>query len=1317
MLIRSRSPSSLPGYHSPMRGPAFAAIVVVMAAACGGGSGTQPGVAEPTSIARPATTSIAAGGEAEPSHGGSLAGGETVWEVIERSREDDLEVNDPVLLAAFDSQIAGIQDVWELADAVDDVETVFADDYIDVVVRDSLLARLAEIESRLRDTSDDMETDEGVSQEIGDENTAIDERGSEEATKPESPAGADTSSEEREPAIAAVPASLDSGIVAYGNLGLGWAERMNDRSAVPVASLIQVSAPDGSGMVTVTGSSGSVPYGDPERPWSFVDVIAVEWGTQDCVERRSDGSFSARLEAAAGSTLYVLPIQPGTCTGQGIQTGPAAVLEVPGPGAATTLGRAGDSLKWSAVGSLAGSDRQIQFTVHDDAGDQCLVPRIHLYRLFDGQGAYLTQVNVNVHGPVLTPTGLPIESSDGSNGYYETVEFVDAPGCLQSSLTLTPAALPASLAPGWYLPRIVFGEVNPGGIPEFGSGTNFPGGDGLDFEGNTGFGYLPLVGVGTTSLPRLPATLMNEAPSWGAAGVRGVVADEDAGRFALGSRRSINGPFIASPTDPLSGQSIHYTLEPYLPTVGYTGFAASMPEPLFRLDAAQPGSITVSLTTPDGSTTMLADDAEVRMFVSSAWFAGYPVELPFSGPSRTVGLTTGVDALDLAFDQFGLHTVAIEGTLRSSRGDEFVLRGTYDIWVAEPLDLSLGVFEGTPLEVGDAWNPTVVVEPGVPAGVTIAIAHYPNGDVALRRDHTVSGTANRFGYFASDQQWRPAEHGEYRVDVTASYLDPVDGTLWMGARSAASIVATPDSPLVAHGERNAQLARAAGDNIIRTWFFNRTVDPTCGEEGCDPMVGTKGLDYPFFSGDVAWLVDMSPIMPRITVNGPAAALTAVAPQLQPKAYCLPGMDGCVDAPDTHFLFSDRAAGNGSHQRADDVESWAYWYSTSVRADVSVFSAVGEGQGGEHNHWYGHDTYSCQIGLTCRDSYFGPPQGGRGGSDSRGDEEGDVKLLFGGAVLKNGSQQHFLPYASMAVIVEEGSRSESGVWSFGDAKGNRICPPYQGAAGGIGTCGPLFTHRGREVDLFITPTGTRPGSVLQPGDLFTFSGQAWPTLAVAVDVTVTGPVGQARSFQNRANPSGFVDVDGMAFVVEQPGVYEVHVSAAQDRALPSTGLAPVPAIVADGRTTMDAYGYSDPLSAVLGTTDSTYRFYVVEEQATSPIRSATSILHGPPGPNSVFGWAGNRVEKISFVFPLPAGVDEAHYSLTAPGLVIEEGTVSGSSTVTVEVVQDDLYEAGFTQIILGADTLQLSIAYETPDGWEAQILNQRGFSPLGGVSVQ
>ncbi len=1113
--------------------------------------------------------------------------------------------------------------------------------------------------------------------------------------------------------------SLVSGITAFNHLSLSPTEQINDRDAVPRVDLIVVSPPDGAGMVTVTGQAGAVPFGQPDRPWDSVNVIAVEWGTQDCVDLRSDGSFEARLEAPSDSTLYVLPIERGMCVGQGIQTGPAAILAAPGevgipagPGGFHALGRAGSALKWSATGSLQGSGG-IEFLVHKGPGDECLVPRIHLYRLFDAEGGYVTQVNVNVHGPVLTPTGLPIESSEGASGFYEVIEFVDAPDCLRSDQALTPDVLPESLEAGWYLPRIMFGLRHPDGPVDFGQWTNTPPGGGLDFEGNTGFGYLPMFSVGTSATPRLPATLLNEAPSWGAAGIRGVVADEDTGRFALGSRRSFAGPFIASPTDPLSGQSVHYTLEPYLPTAGYTGFAAPMPEPLFRLDTDDPGRLSISLITPDGNTQDLVQDADVEMFIAAAWFAGYPVELPFSGPSHTVGLTTRLAALDMEFDQFGLHKVRLDGMLQSSRGDQFVIEGSYDIWVAEPLDLSLGVFEGTPLEVGDAWNPTVIVEPGVPAEVTIEISHYPDGDPGRLESHTISGTANRFGYFASDQAWRPTEHGEYRVDVTASYLDPIDGALWMGSRSSASIVATPDTPLVAHGERNAPPGHLSGDQVLRTWFFNRSLDTaaTCDQEVCGEPPGEEGIAYPFFSGDVAWLVDQFAISPSITIDGPLNLFETLAPQLYPQTYCT--LDGCVESPDTRMLHAGIQTGQGTHQRPDDVTSWAYWYSTSVRSDISVFSAVAEDRGGEHIHWYGHDSYSCQIGLVCRDFYFTPPQGGRGGSDAKGDEEGDVKLLFGGAVLKTADEQHFVPYASMAVIIEEATRTESGGFVLGDEKGGRICPPYQGAAGGLGTCGPLLTHHGRDVDLFITSTGTRPGNVLEPGDLFTFSGQAWPTLDVAVEVTVTGPDGDVRQFTNRANAVGYVDAEGMSFVVEESGVYEVHVSAIQDRPVPSTGLAPDPALVADGRTTMDVYGYEDPLSAVLGSLDSTYRFYVVEELGSSPIGSHTSVLYGEPGEFSIYGWPGNYVEKITFDYELPPGTTDGHYSLTAPGLLIDEGALPDSGTFVVEVDQGDLYEAGFTQIILGADTLQLSIAYETADGWEAQILNQRGFSPLGG----
>ena len=1122
-----------------------------------------------------------------------------------------------------------------------------------------------------------------------------------------------------QPGLASVKRpSLVSGITAFNHLSLTPTEQINDRDAVPLVDRILVSPPDGAGMVTVTGQAGAVPLGQPDRPWDSVIVVAVEWGTQDCVDRRSDGSFDAQLEAPVGSTLYVMPIERGHCVGQGIQTGPAAVLAVPGTssiapdsGSFATLGRAGSELKWSAQGSLTGPGRSVEFVVHDGPGEECLMPRIHLYRLFDAEGGYVTQVNVNVHGPVLTPTGLPIESSEGASGFYEVLEFVDASDCLRSDQALTPDVLPESLEAGWYLPRIVFGIRYPGDDEVYvDRWTNIPPAGGLDFEGNTGFGYLPMFSVGTSAVPRVPATLLNEAPSWGAAGIRGVVANGDTGRFALGSRRSFAGPFIASSTDPLSGQSVHYTLEPYLPTVGYTGFAAQMPEPLFRLDVDDPGRLSISLTTPDGNTRDLAQDADVEMFIAAAWFAGYPVQLPFSGPSHTVGLTTRLDALDMEFDQFGLHTVRIDGTLQSSRGDRFVIEGSYDIWVAEPLDLSLGVFEGTPLEVGDAWNPTVIVEPGVPAEVTLEISHYPDGDPGRLETHTVSGTANRFGYFASDQAWRPTEHGEYRVDVTASYVDPVDGTLWMGARSSASIVATPDTPMIAHGERNSELARATGDLLLRTWFFNRRTDLECDEEVCDPDSDESGLEYPFFSGDVVWLLDGRPIIPVVTFDGPADFFPPF-PNLGEATYCFP--EGCVEAPDTHSLLSDTSEGLGTHQRPDDVTSWAYWYSTSIRADISVFSAVAEGKGGEHIHWYGHDSYSCQIGLVCRDFYFTPPQGGRRGNDAKGDEEGDVKLLFGGAVLKTADEQHFLPYASMSVIIEESSSSESGDLTFGDDKGGRICPPYQGAVGGLGTCGPLLTHYGRDVDLFITPTGTRPGNVLEPGDLFTFSGQTWPTLDVAVEVTVTGPDGDVRQFVNRANAVGYVDAEGMSFVVEEPGVYEVHVSAIQDRPVPSTGLAPDPALVADGRTTMDAYGYQDPLSAVLGSLDSTYRFYVVEEFGNSPIGSHISVLYGEPGEFSIYGWPGSYVEKVTFDYELPPGANGGHYSLTAPGLLIEEGTTPESGKFALEVDQGDLYDAGFTQIILGADTLQLSIAYETAGGWEAQILNQRGFSPLGG----
>lgn len=1073
--------------------------------------------------------------------------------------------------------------------------------------------------------------------------------------------------------------------------------------------------------MTVTGDSGAIPERlMAESIISRVRVTAAEWVAEACVAVGADGSFHAQLEAPGGSTLLIQALREAdACTGQTLEGSAIAIMRVADDTVTdsetlsfSTLGQVGfdDPVRWRATGELRGPAPHVAFELPDGSPDVCLRPMLYLYRLFDGDGGYAGQVNVNVHGPVLTPTGMPIETSHGSEGYYEALELA-AGGCVPLPNRVELEDVTAGLEDGWYLPRIAFELLTPDGsfIPDRFLNAPGAGDTTVLFERNTGFGYLPLLAVGQPTTPQLPTTLLNETPSWGAGGTRGVVAIEDAGRFALGSRRSLNSVFVASLRDPLSGRPIRYSLEPFLPTLAYTGFAGALTEPpLLALDPADTGEISISVTDPAGEQRELMTDAPVQPYIAASWFNAYPVELSFSGPAHTLGLTT-LDALPVDFDQYGVHSVHVDGVVRTVHGQELSIGGTYEIVVAEPLELSVGTFHGTPLEIGDAWSPVVVVRPGVPAEIEIEITHYVNGDPQLGSVTTLAGTANRYGYFAAEDTWSPVEHGEYRVDVAATYVDPADGTLWMASQSAASIVATPGSELIGRGEPNTQLAELAGDQVLRKWFFTRTFDPACGEAACDeiaePLARTVG-PYPFFGGDVAWLADLSPITPSVTVYDPGETMAGIAPHLQELAYCLPA--GCptedVIEQNTYSLRSATAAGAGAHHRPDDVVTWAYWYSSSVRPDVSVFHAASEDHA-EHNHWYGHDSYNCQIGLACQAAFTpGPFELG----DRNGDEAGDVKLLFGGVVLKSAEEQHFVPYASMAVIVPEATKAADGTWVFGDEKGNRICPPYQGAAGGLGTCGPLLRHGDQEVDLFVTPTGTRPGSILESGDRFVFTGQTWPTLDVLVDVTVTTPSGEVVELSDRASSVGYVDMVDQSFEVTEPGVYEVHVSATQDGPVPSTGISPDPPLVADGRTLQEEYGYGGPLSAVLGTRDSAYQFFVVSDRAPKAITTEIDTFLRP-------GYVGSlHVKTVSFTQELPAGTDAAWYSLTAPGLIIDKGRVeTADRRLTVAISQDWLDENGHENVILGADSLTFSVAYEIGSEWRGNTLNLRGFSALGG----
>ena len=265
------------------------------------------------------------------------------------------------------------------------------------------------------------------------------------------------------------------------------------------------------------------------------------------------------------------------------------------------------SRQWSATGQLASTSPYTEVTLAESR--PCVVPRLHVYRLFDEEGEYAGQVNLNVHGPAMTPTGLPIETRFGPCGYWALVKPVttgklDREQCPAGSTSRYELGdWTADLIPGWYTSRVVFYGVRPDGSEYLDGGLTTQT-DGIE-PSNTDIGYLPLIKVGDALTPRIPATLLNERPSWGSGGIRGIVAKEDEGRFALGSRRAAQGPFIASPQDPLSGRRLSYLLEPFLPTMAYTGFNYEQPQvPLTFLNQSSPGVLSASLTKPDGVVEM-----------------------------------------------------------------------------------------------------------------------------------------------------------------------------------------------------------------------------------------------------------------------------------------------------------------------------------------------------------------------------------------------------------------------------------------------------------------------------------------------------------------------------------------------------------------------------------------------------------------------------------------------------------------------------------------------------------------------------------------
>ena len=870
----------------------------------------------------------------------------------------------------------------------------------------------------------------------------------------------------------------------------------------PKAALISISQPTATGEVTLTGAAGSV------APHSAIFALTLETGHFTTAQATADGNFTATLFAPAGTSVLIKADPVGTGVAQFVDSAPAdpddgglsalpgTILRVTDPsGPGIPIGGAG-KIDWNRLpawtfhGSInthalaPGDPLRVRGTVRVDSpvlqGISALQVETSL-GLEPADGPSLLHGNSGAATTFLTPTGLPLErwGQPWATGFRQnrstpSVKAASTQAEARVDLTLT---LPSDLPAGYYRPFLQFGFPDmPAEAPPSRPFLALPAQD-------AGAVVLPTIKVGNPAPPHLDWMLLLDTLSNGS---RGVVAVGDADRFAIAQRiLTSSETFVIPRLGAASGQPLTYRLEPFVPTVSLANNSSGSPPNSPRIPFRFPsGSLTVTIRHPDGTETLLGP----APFVQSRSKSPVDEEGGFlfdggGGHLREVYQLTTLDPrFEVTFSQDGLHVITVEGTIDDIWGHTWIGGGTYEVHVGRVLALDTAVLPGTHFEVGDGFNPGLVISPPMTAEVEVRLQHVPHSDTSQLEERVIRGRTNRFGYFQPGGNSVVFEQpGEYRVDITATGRDDQE-QLWMGSRTWGGVVAPVDSRIVAHGRRGID----AQDTIGPQWFFFDQL-PWNGEVAHVP--------FPFQSGDVTWVEeagDVDSSLPVMSFHDPSRQLTQLMLQRNPYPLESPGSfeERVVvgEAP----LFSSRPDGIDPALDPARVDLWGYSYRSVQRPLVRVREEIGE-EFIPSSYWRFHDRYADQIGV-------GPD----------GDLPGEFKFQYGAAVLHGSAltQSYYAIYGSLFVLVSEN-----------DPDGTRTFPPFQGNGGGP-SGGPLFTLKGEDIDLFIHLTGVRPGSVLETGNTFALVGAVGPTLPAKVAYTVTAPDGSKRTFSGQANSIGY-----------------------------------------------------------------------------------------------------------------------------------------------------------------------------------------------------
>lgn len=715
---------------------------------------------------------------------------------------------------------------------------------------------------------------------------------------------------------------------------------------------------------------------------------------------------------------------------------------------------------------------------------------------------------------------------------------------------------------------------------------------------------LTILEVGDPAPTRLAATLLADTLSEGSRG--GVIAEEDQGWFNF-STRTVTHHSPVIPRLDAFGTPWSYQLGPFLPLVGGVD-RHSPPRPAIDLDFSS-GELAIQIRRPDGETELIGPSPITRMVTNTP-------KTPWNdNVSRGGGSLGEVPQLlgdggtfTYQFPLNGDYQITLDGHVRDILGNDYEISGTYDVTLADVLDIETALLPGTPFEVGNAMPISLYVMPGLPAEVVYKVStFYPGGAMEVKE---YRGTANAFGWWDGEGQSHLFEKpGEYLIEVEARFEG--EGNLWVGRMTFGGAIASPDPAIAMHGRRGPD----DRTYLAPAWSF-------------DTDYGTEErahFNLPYFTGDVLWgssyftNLDVPPevrIANAVIVRSSIQILDPANPLAQKALAQVRKSGGYQEA----ISMSDMERGDqiplitsadpswwnvGIHP--DEIDFWAYLYHAVERPGVRVRELV-KGSDSGVDYWRFDDAYHLQSG-----------------NGIEGDLPGDFKFMYGGAVLRdeNTGEGEYAIYGLGWVHTE-----------YDDPLGGRVMPPFQGAAGGP-SGGPLFSIFDTPIDIFFVPLAVRPGMVLEVGDTFRMAGPIMPTLPSKVEYTVIAPDASRRTFGSAANTVGYYYQPGDDFILNQIGEWTVELTVTHDG---MTSAGPVE----------EPYPTGGPLTPDLHT----FRFFVVESAAERlPLYTNLSDLEFQP-------WHYD-VDSAAFAMMLPEGLDtdKVHMVATIPGIVLASEELS------------------------------------------------------------